>query len=169
MDSDSSNPALRPQALDFLITDFGQYLGLEGLAFDDSNVITLEIDSHIVSLKFVDERVGILITSVIETVPSDVSHLLPLAICMQNHDSMSQGLGIVTLDADTGDLVWTDRMPTAGLTVDLLNSALTHAVEGVKFWSAFVAGSLQEIDEMDALTQASGEAETEANTSLFKV
>lgn len=165
--ADSSIPAPRPQALDFLITDLGQYLGLEGLAFDEANFITLEIDGHVLSLQFVDERVGLLLTSIIDTVAEDVSPLFTLAVCAQNHDCMAQGLGVLTLDMETADLVWTDRVATQGLTVDHFNASLMSAIEGIKFWSAFAAGTLAEIAEAGSSEDELPEAESHA--AILKV
>lgn len=165
--ADPSILAPRPQALDFLITDFGQYLDLDGLAFDEANFITLEIDGHTLTLQFVNERVGLLLTSVIETVSDDISPLFTLAVCAQNHDCMAQGLGILTLDAETADLVWTDRVATQGLTVDHLNTALMSAIEGVKFWSAFAAGTLADIAEADS--SEDGLSAAESHTPILKV
>lgn len=128
----------RNRQVDQLISEFGRLIGLDALAFDDSNEITLEIGDVTITLEAKDDETGLLLKSGIIVPDSADAHTFVANLPTANLTAFSEGMGIVGLDMDRGSWMWLDRVSPAGATAAGLNEALMRAARNIGFWQEMV-------------------------------
>lgn len=142
-DSSTAKTSDRPAAIDFLITDYGNYIGLEGLAFDDDQQIVLEIDGRDLIIEYAGEGSGILFQSIVhsqgdEAFPEAIHEIINVL----NANTFRTGGGIVFLAAETGHILWMDRLNTENLTMEMFNEAVKAAADHSSTWTRLIAAAL---------------------------
>ncbi|MES2595887.1 MAG: type III secretion system chaperone [Verrucomicrobiota bacterium] len=143
-----------PAALAYVITDFGNYAGLEGLAFDELNQIHLTFDDIEITIEYINESVGLILQAVVgPMVLEDEVYMLRWLNAM-NGAGFRIGAGVATLVPDTNTLVWSDRLLAGSLSIDSLQGAFNRAVHHVRAWRVALADAgepeLESADEQGA-------------------
>lgn len=147
--STSAPKPQRPPFIDYLITDLGNYLGLDGLVFDEGNQIQLSFDELELGLEYVNESVGLILQSIIGPAPEADELDLHRWLNSLNGVSFRVGAGILTLIPDTQDILWADRLLVTGLTVETLNQALDKAIRDIRTWRQ----ALKDASEVDGFEE----------------
>ena len=90
-----------PAALAYIITDFGNYAGLEGLAFDELNQIHLTFDDIEITIEYINENAGLILQAVVGPVDlADEVYMMRWLNAM-NGAGFRIGAGVATLVPDT--------------------------------------------------------------------
>lgn len=127
-------PAEVPASLAFVITDFGNYAGLEGLVFDEQNQIHLTFDDIEITIEFINEDVGLILQAVVGPVVLEDEVYMLRWLNAMNGAGFRAGAGVATLMPDTDLLVWSDRLLAGSLSIDSLQLAFDRAVHQVRAW-----------------------------------
>ena len=143
-DTDAEASVLRPDAVNYLFADYGNYLGIEGLAFDEENTIVLEIEGTVVALEYVNPVTGIVMTSEITALPETPEAEFFVSLNASNHISLTSGLGQVTMDPNDGAIIWSNHMYVDTLTVEMLDEALKRSVKCIASWRELISEFLGE-------------------------
>lgn len=152
----------RSVAVDLLIQDYGAFLGIDNLAFDDENLLAFNIEGSEITLDCRSESIGILLKSLM-AIPTDrVTPDLLFALHGINYAAASRGMGSVLLDQDFGAWVWIDRIDPRGLTAATLHEVLNRAASAVAFWN-------REIPDLLGRLAAQTPYEPAADFSMIRV
>jgi hypothetical protein len=122
---------------DELLAEYGLSIGLPALAFDADGEVVIEFGDVPVCIVAGDEETGFAVKAhvhVPETLPQEA---FAGYVAMRNAVMMSQGMGIVALDDDSG-WIWTDRIEPARLTPTRLQERLLRAIRNVAYWQATI-------------------------------
>lgn len=140
----------RPVSVDYLFTDYGNYVGLEGLAFEEDNTLTLEFDGITLNFEFKNESCGLSLMAQVGSAGSELnsSHLLTLNLL--NFSTFGDGQGSVFFDLDTGGFFWMNTIATRGLTVDVLDQEIDQALKAVRLWMKSIATILNATENESA-------------------
>ncbi|GEP42193.1 type III secretion system chaperone [Brevifollis gellanilyticus] len=123
-----------PAALAYIIADFGNYAGLEGLAFDEQNQIHLTFDDIEITIEFINDTVGLILQAVVGPVDLEDEVYMMRWLNAMNGAGFRIGAGVATLVPDTNTLVWSDRLLAESLSIDSLQVAFDRAVHHVRAW-----------------------------------
>ena len=137
----------RSTTVDLLIQDYGAFLGIDNLAFDDENLLAFNIEGSEITLEYRSESVGILLKSLMSIPTDKVTPDLLFALHGVNYASISQGMGSVLLDQDFGAWVWIDRIDPRGLTAATLHTLLNRTASTVAFWNQEIPDLLGRLAE----------------------
>lgn len=129
--NDTPAPVSRPHSVDYLLNDYGSYLGLPGLAFDDDQQILLEIDGVDLIIEYIGEGAGLLLQSVIRLETASLGDDVHTYINSLNAQLFRSGGGIVIAIPDSSAFLWMDRFGLEGLTVETLDEIVKRAVSRV--------------------------------------
>ena len=124
----------RPSSIDYLISDYGNYLGIAGMAFDQDHTVSLVVEEMPLLIEYTGEGTGLVFQSIVGSLDSDPDLRLMLNLNVANHSSYRAGMGVVTIDPDTGDMVWQDRLNTENVTVEMFDEAVKRSAECVRAW-----------------------------------
>ena len=164
----SNEPVVRPPAVDYLIADYGKHVGLDGLTFDDDQMIVLELDGVDLVIEYVDTDEGFVFQSVIE-LPSGSDSLaesfspgeIHRTLNHLNAGSFRQGKGLVFLTPESSRIMWMDRLRLENLSVELFDLAIQNAIVNIRTWSDVI----QTLQDSSA-TAEGAESFPEASTMI---
>jgi hypothetical protein len=141
---------IRPTYVDLLIRDYGTYLGIEGMGFDEQGLIFLEVEGTVLRLSYPGEVAGLVIESVLASLEAVPNQELLLLLSTGNHLCRTSGLGMVTLDPDSGDLVWSDRYLLENFTVEMLDEAIKRTGLCIAAWRDILQEALNDTPPEEA-------------------
>jgi hypothetical protein len=122
---------------DELLSEYGLSIGLPDLAFDPDGEVVIEFGDVPVCIVAGDEETGFAVKAhvhVPETLPQEA---FAGYVAMRNAVMMSQGMGIVALDDDSG-WIWTDRIEPTRLTPARLHERLLRVTRNAAYWQATI-------------------------------
>lgn len=146
-----------PATVEYLIADYGKYVGLEGFAFDEENQIFLEAGGHELLIEYTGEHTGLLFQSKVASLPAAPGEALLSALLDLNTSSFRTGAGVLGLNTETTTLIWMDRAPLAGLTVESLDAFIDAAPEKLKVWGSLITEVLEPLAQGSTTESASTE------------
>ncbi|MGI6246422.1 MAG: type III secretion system chaperone [Pseudochelatococcus sp.] len=124
-----------------LLSGFGDYIGLPGLSFGERGFIGLLFDDHALSILYDGARDAFLLYGPVCAVTPHAGESFFRRLAGEGHLSVFCGDGALTFDEASGRIVWSDRVPLAGLTQERFQEALKSAVDRIEF----LKGSLFDI------------------------
>lgn len=136
-----------PASLQYLVTDFGKYVGFEDFAFDAENLIFLVLEEKDLLIEYVNEDAGLLLQTELTTLSAPLDAAGLNALLLLNANGFRAGIGTLGLDPEKGTLYWMDRIPLPGLTVETLDAALGAFPEKVKVWQEMISDVLLPLAE----------------------
>ena len=163
MDDPTPSPPC-PASVRLLFGDYGTYLGIPDLVLDAENRMVLDVNGTRMELDYLGEGSGLLVTSILSTLEEDPDLGFWVMLNMSNQLSQHSGLGIVTIDPDTGDVVWSDRFLMEGVTVEMLDEAIKRSAVSAAHWKEVI----QQIVEPES-DDTSFEPETGISEAFIKV
>lgn len=128
----------RGRGADRLIAEYGAFLGIPGLAFDEDGEITLEIGDQLVGVQAGDDETGFVVKAVIEPNDAIPDDMMAAFVAIHNVEAMLNGMGIVALDAGNAAWVWLDRFDPAGLDAARLHQRLARVERDVAYWQSLI-------------------------------
>lgn len=150
-DSQESSGLGRSATVDFLIADYGNYLGLEGLAFDEDNQIVLSVDGTELVIEYVEAGGGILFQAMVGEVPEDYSAEPMMVLNALNSQIFRTGGGIVFLSPESSQLIWCDRLSLDGITLEMFDEAVKMAADQASKWAEILVSAFsQEVESSEA-------------------
>jgi len=133
-----------PISVQYLITEYGNYVGLEGFAFDEENQIFLEIGGKDVMIEYLSEEAGLMIQSLVTTLAKPASQTMLGMLLGLNAISLRNAHGTVAYNAESQTIIWMDRLPLAGLTVEVLDQALDATELKNQMWSEMISQLIED-------------------------
>lgn len=165
---ESSHEAVAPipASLQYLVTDYGKYVGFEDFAFDTENHIFLLLEEKDLLIEYVNEDAGLLLQTKLTSLsaPLDAAGLNTLLLL--NANGFRVGIGMLGLDPEEGTLYWMDRLPLLGLTVETLDAALGAFPEKVKVWQEMISDILLPLGDKQPQDTAPS---TEENVTIITI
>ncbi|MBS7777915.1 type III secretion system chaperone [Acidovorax sp. CCYZU-2555] len=98
-----------------LLTDFGNYLGLESLALDENDYCCLTFDDIYLNIEAVGEGSAVLIYSSLGVVPEDAGAEVYKRLLEANYFFHKTSGGTIGLEAGTGLVAMTQLVDTANM------------------------------------------------------
>jgi hypothetical protein len=133
-DIDAGNGAKAQREVDRLIADFGDHVGIAGLAFDAAGYCCLSFDGQVLNLRYDERREDILVYARVGDVPANADPAHCTHLFQAGYASALAGTGMLAVDNDNGAVVWLDRVVPRGMTEMMFQAALEAAVDQVEFW-----------------------------------
>ena len=119
----------------FLLADFGRFIDIPDLSFDERNSCWLTIQDTVLGLTYQDPSRGILVQGIIGTFTEKTQPNVFSTILAANHIAFMEGRGCLSYDTEAHALLWNDRLQPRGMTVQMFHEAIVRAARHIELWS----------------------------------
>jgi len=137
-----------------LLTDFGNALGLEGLALDESGYCCLSFDEVVLNIESMGESSLALLYTRLGVLPEDASSEICRRLLAANHFFKDTALATIGLDEASRNVDMTRVLETAGMEVLDWEAAIKAFVDAAESCAKLLQASADSADASQPLALA---------------
>jgi hypothetical protein len=133
-DVHAGNGAQAQREVDRLLAEFGDQVGIAGLALDAAGYYCLSFDGEVLNLRYDERREDICVYARVGDLPANAEPAYCAHLFQAGYASVLSGAGMLAVDNEHNAVVWLDRIVPRGMTELMFQQALETAVDQVEFW-----------------------------------